>query len=103
MKRSSAYERLDLWLARRGLALQLLLGLAVVVSAVCVVRVKHENRLLTAALEALRVEREQLDMEWAQLQLEEAALAQHGRIDRIARENLGMAEPPDYQFVELRR
>ena len=85
---------------RPGLTMPLFLGLAVLVSALAVVRVKHENRLLTTESEKLRVEHERLDMEWSQLQLEEAALAQHGRIDRIAREQLGMSEPRDYVVVD---
>jgi cell division protein FtsL len=93
-------KRWLLWLDRGGMTLPLALGLCCVVSALAVVRVKHENRLLTTDLDRLRVERDQLDMEWAQLQLEEAALAQHGRIDQIARNQLGMSEPRSYEVVE---
>ncbi|SFF61124.1 cell division protein FtsL [Fontimonas thermophila] len=77
----------------------LVLALAVLVSAFAVVRTKHENRALVAELETLRVERERLEMEWAQLQLEEATLAHNNRIDKIAREQLGMTEPRDYVIV----
>lgn len=83
----------------RGLMLPLVLALLVMVSALAVVRVKHENRQLNNDIESLRVERERLEMEWSQLQLEEAALAHHGRIDRMARESLSMAEPRDYVIV----
>lgn len=83
-----------------GLTLPLFFGLAVLASSLAVVRVKHENRLLTTKIEKLRVEHDRLEMEWSQLQLEEAALAQHGRIDHIAREQLGMAEPSDYVVVD---
>lgn len=82
-----------------GLFLPLLLALLVIFSALAVVRVKHENRLLTMDIERLRVARERIDMEWAQLQLEEAALAHHGRIEELARGSLGMSEPRDYQIV----
>ncbi len=86
---------------RRGvLLIPLTLSLAVFVSALAVVRTKHENRALVAELESLRQERERLEMEWAQLQLEEATLAHNNRVDKIAREQLGMNEPRDYQIVK---
>jgi cell division protein FtsL len=77
----------------------LVLAAVVVGSALAVVRTKHENRALVTQLEQLRAERERLQMEWAQLQLEEATLGHHARVDRIAREQLGMTEPRDYVIV----
>ncbi len=88
---------------RRGaLLVPLFLSLAVIASALAVVRTKHENRALVADLESRRVERERLEMEWAQLQLEEATLAHNNRIDKLAREQLGMTEPRDYVIVSAR-
>ncbi|MGH8446769.1 MAG: cell division protein FtsL [Solimonas sp.] len=85
---------------KRGLLMiPLALVIAIIVSALAVVRTKHENRALVAELETLRAERERLDMEWAQLQLEEATLANNNRVEHIAREQLGMTEPRDYQIV----
>lgn len=84
---------------RGSLFVPLLLSAAVIVSALAVVRVKHENRQLTFDLEKLRQERERIDMEWAQLQLEEAALSHHGRIEQMARESLGMSEPRSFEIV----
>lgn len=83
-----------------SLLLPLLLGALVLASALGVIRIKHENRSLTTDLERAREERERLQMEWAQLQLEEAALSHHARIERAARENLGMSEPRDYVVVD---
>lgn len=71
------------------------LGIAVLISAVVVVETKHRNRALVNELEQLRVERARLDIEWSQLQLEEATLAHPGNIERVAREQLGMTEPDD--------
>lgn len=88
---------------RRGaLMVPLALAVAVIVSALAVVRTKHENRALVAELETLRVEHERLEMEWAQLQLEEATLAHNNRVDKLAREQLGMTEPRDYVIVSAR-
>ena len=77
----------------------LVLSTAVVFSALAVVRTKHENRALVSELERLRGEHERLEMEWAQLQLEEATLSHNARVDRIAREQIGMTEPRDYVIV----
>lgn len=84
-----------------GLFVPLMLALAVIVSALYAIRIKHENRSLTTDLERARVERERMQMEWSQLQLEEAALSHHARVERAAREQLGMAEPRDYAIVNL--
>jgi cell division protein FtsL len=83
-----------------GLFTPLILALAVIASALAVIRVKHENRMLTSEIEKQRVERERLDMEWSQLQLEEAALSHHARIERMARDNLQMSEPREYVIVQ---
>ncbi|MFT4045509.1 MAG: cell division protein FtsL [Solimonas sp.] len=86
---------------KRGvLMIPLTLIVAIVISALAVVSTKHENRRLVSELETLRNERERLDMEWAQLQLEEATLANNSRVEHIAREQLGMIEPRDYVIVE---
>lgn len=82
-----------------AMLLPLALIVAVFVSALAVVRTKHENRALIAEIENLRQEHDRLEMEWAQLQLEEATLAHNNRVDKIAREQLGMTEPRDYVIV----
>lgn len=86
---------------KRGLLMiPLALIFVIIVSALAVVRTKHENRALVAERDGLRTERERLDMEWAQLQLEEATLANNNRVEQIAREQLGMTEPRHYEIVE---
>lgn len=75
----------------------LLLG--TLISAVGVVQAKHESRALMNELQQLRVEQDRLDSEWSQLQLEESAWANHGRIEQIARERLGMREPENYSVI----
>jgi cell division protein FtsL len=77
----------------------LLLAALVMISAVAVVQVKQHNRNLTTRLDGMRQERERLQLEWAQLQLEQATLAQHGRVDELARRQFGMVDPLDYQIV----
>ena len=82
-----------------GTMLPLLLSTLVMVSAVAVVQVKQHSRNLTTRLDGMRQDRERLQLEWAQLQLEQATLAQHGRVDQLARSQFGMVDPLDYQIV----
>jgi len=74
---------------RPGLMLALLGGVAVG-SAVAVVEVRHETRSLFVTLETLRDDRDRLDTAWRQLQLEQGALAMQSRVERIARESIGL-------------
>ncbi|MEZ3501257.1 cell division protein FtsL [Pantoea sp. KPR_PJ] len=66
----------------------LILLVAVLVSAVVVVTTTHKTRLLTAQREQLVLERDALDIEWRNLILEENALGDHSRVERIATEKL---------------
>jgi cell division protein FtsL len=88
--------------SRGGLLLPLALAFAVIFSALAVVRTKHENRALVNELDRLRADKERLDMEWSQLQLEEATLSHHARVEKIAHEQLGMTEPRDYAVVSAK-
>ena len=89
-------------MTRRDIAFTIALALVVMGSALVVVKTKHENRTLVHQLEQLRLEKARLETEWAQLQLEEATLAHHGRVEQIARDKLGMTEPQDAQVVTAR-
>lgn len=78
----------------------LALAASVVASAVLVVETKHENRTLVRQIDELRADKARLETEWAQLQLEEATLAQRGRVEQIARDKAGMIEPREQHTVE---
>ncbi|MDN5850221.1 MAG: cell division protein FtsL [Nitrococcus sp.] len=83
------------------LAATLVLLVVVVGSAVAVSYSKHNSRRLFIQLQALQRERDQLNIEWGRLQLEQAAWATHGRIERIARERLEMRMPTQSDVVIL--
>jgi cell division protein FtsL len=70
-----------------------LLLVMVVSSAVAVVYARHENRKDFVVLQQLSRERDELDIEWGRLQLEQGTWSAHGRIERIAREKLNMRLP----------
>jgi len=65
----------------------------VIASALGVVRARHESRQQSAELGALEVERDAAMAEWSRLQIEQAYLADAGRVESEARERLGMREP----------
>lgn len=75
-----------------GLLLPLLL-LAVIASAITVVYSKHQSRKLFVALQRLESDRDQMNIEWGQLQLEQSTWATHGRIEELARGKLNMTMP----------
>jgi cell division protein FtsL len=64
--------------------------LVVVITAVAVVYSKHQARKLFVELQSLGNERDDMDIEWGQLQLEQSTLTTHGQVERAAREQLGM-------------
>lgn len=68
----------------------LLLLVTVLVSAILVVTIAHRTRLLIAERERLVLERDALDIEWRNLILEENALGDHSRVERIAMGKLEM-------------
>ena len=67
--------------------------LAVLVSAVGVIEAKHQSRKRFVALQALEKVRDQMNVEWGQLQLEQGTWATHSRVERLAREKLHMVNP----------
>ncbi|MDH3830592.1 MAG: cell division protein FtsL [Gammaproteobacteria bacterium] len=68
----------------------LLMLLLVVVSAIAIVYSKHSGRELFIELQALANERDAMDVEWGQLQLEQSTLTTQGQVERDARDKLGM-------------
>ena len=69
------------------------LWLAVLASAVGVVHVRNEARSLFTELERLSAERDELNIEWGQLQLEQSAWSNHGFVERVANDKLRMTLP----------
>ena len=80
----------------------LLLGCAVMASALAVVYTKYQSRTLFVELQALNKARDAMDIEWGQLQLEQSTWTDNGRIEEIARSRLGMLLPETNQIVVVR-
>ena len=69
------------------------LWVAVLGSSLAVVYGKHQARTRFIELQRLTGERDQLDIEWGQLQLEQSTWGTHGRVERVARDDLRMLIP----------
>jgi cell division protein FtsL len=82
--------------------LLVVLILANVLSAIGVVFARHEHRQLFIALTALEKNRDELNIEFGRLQLEQATWAESNRIDQVARERLGMKFPEAGDIVVVR-
>lgn len=69
---------------------------AVLASAVAAVYAKHQNRKLFAELQSLTVARDELEMDWSRLQMEQSTWSTHARVEQLAREQMHMRNPaPD--------
>ena len=84
-----------------SLLLMALLLVLVMASAFAVILSKHENRKLFVELEQLRMQVDELNVEWGRLQLEQSAWSAHGRIERIARKRLNMKLPAASEVVYI--
>lgn len=78
------------------------LVLLLMVSALGVVHSVYRNRTLFAELQELRQERDQLNVEWGKLQLEESTWATHARIQQAARKQLKMHVPRKIERVVVK-
>ncbi len=81
--------------ARAALIIALpLLWLAALGSAAGDIYCKHRARQMFVELEALNARRDNLEIEWGQLQLEQSAWSTHAFVERVASAKLHMAMPP---------
>ena len=69
------------------------LAAALFASSVAQVYVQHLRRVSFVELRELEGERDAMDIEWGQLQLEQSTWATHDRIERLARERLRLRVP----------
>lgn len=76
----------------RRMFLTLLAG-TVFATALGVVYTQHQARKSFVELQALHKMRDDLNIEWGRLQLEQSTWATHGRIEVIARDKLDMMIP----------
>jgi cell division protein FtsL len=82
----------------RAVLLPVLL-LAVIATAVSAAYAKHQSRKLFIELQALEQQRDGMNVEWGQLQLEQSTYTTHGKVESAARERLGMHIPTAQQVT----
>ncbi|MDB6092348.1 MAG: cell division protein FtsL [Gammaproteobacteria bacterium] len=70
------------------------LWVAALGSAAGAIYCKHRARELFVELEQLNARRDNLEIEWGQLQLEQSAWSTHAFVERVASTKLHMAMPP---------
>lgn len=88
-------------LSIKGLVITLMLTLMIMMSAIGVVHSSHLSRQLFAEQSILLDKNDQLQLEWAQLLLEQSAWSSPDRLENIATRQLGMRIPEteDTQLV----
>jgi cell division protein FtsL len=74
-----------------------------VLSALSLVKAQYQSRRLFIELERAQSQARQLDIEWAQLQLDQSTLGKHARIEATARHDLSMVAltPARTQYLNL--
>lgn len=73
--------------------LVLVFAMICVISGMALVYTTHESRKLFIELEQLTSARDELNIEWGQLQIEQSTWATHARIERVATEDLALSRP----------
>lgn len=81
--------------------LTVLLALAVVGGALGVVWARHLHRQAYIELTTLEQQRDDLNIEYGRLQLEQATWSEANRIEQVAATRLGMKFPDDADIVVL--
>ena len=75
----------------------------VLLTALGVVWTRHESRVLFVQLTSLQNQRDDLNVEYGRLELEQATWAEPRRIDEEARTKLGMVAPAPADIQLVRR
>jgi cell division protein FtsL len=83
----------EIWKDLKRNILVLILLVLVLISAFYVIYFTHLHRQATSTYENLLVERDELDIEWRNLLLEQNSLAEHSTIESKAANQLNMKRP----------
>lgn len=73
-----------------------------IIAAIGVVHARHQHRQLFVELTRLSHDRDELNVDFGRLQLEQATWAESNRIDQVARTRLGMKFPEAGEIVVVR-
>lgn len=88
---------------QRPAVLVFALAVVCVISALALVYTKHESRKLFIELETLTDERDELNIEWGQLQIEQSTWATHARIEQVASDELQLTRPDTTEIFVIQK
>ena len=77
----------------RLIMMSAILGLAVMISAIACVHSKHQSRKLFVELQQLTSVRDEMQVNWGRLQIEQSNFSAHARVERLARQQMKMRSP----------
>ena len=84
-----------------GLHWLMLLIVLVTGSALTVIYVKHESRVLFAELRQVQKQQDEQIIQWGRLQLQNSTLVTQANVEAMARKKLGMVLPESVKIVTL--
>lgn len=84
----------------RHYVISLLLAM-VLGSALTVIYVKHQSRVLFSDLRDIQKQQDRAVIQWSRLQLQNSTLATHSNVEARARKTLKMRLPDSVQLVRL--
>lgn len=87
----------------RPFLLVFVFAIVCVLTSMALVYTKHESRKLFVELEGLTHERDDLNIEWGQLQIEQSTWATHARIERVATDDLSLVRPESTDIYVIER
>jgi len=88
---------------RQPFLLVFVFAVVCVLTSMALVYTKHESRKLFVELEGLTHQRDDLNIEWGQLQIEQSTWATHARIERVATDDLSLVRPEATEIYVIER
>jgi cell division protein FtsL len=89
--------------SRHPFLLIFIFAVVCVLSSMAVIYTKHESRKLFVELEQLTDQRDELNIEWGQLQIEQSTWATHARIEQVATDDLSLLRPEATEIFVIER
>ena len=88
---------------RHPILLVFVFAVVCVLSSMAMIYTKHESRKLFVELEQLTDQRDELNIEWGQLQIEQSTWATHARIEQVATDDLSLLRPEATEIYVIER
>ena len=79
------------------------LAVLVVATAIACVYARHESRSQFSQLQSLIAQRDELEVDWGRLQIEQSTWSTHSRVERLARKKMQMRNPAPGEILVVRQ